>query len=157
MHVDTPGPSTFPGSAQNLPMTAPTSEGSCRSSPRSPTWPHMTLSEKDGIAPLVRFLTRPCASTALPQVPQDISNVDEDMEDVVSLPEGEDKDPTLWGCDFAPTFNLNDTSAYGIDDFYGDLSNEEYVSLPFHSDSSPDSLSVTAFNCKRLVHRTLYF
>ena len=150
IHVDTPGPSTFPGSAQDLLTTAPTPEGSHPSSPRSPTWPHMTQSEKDGIALLVRFLIRPCASTVPPHVPQDISNINKDMEDTIFLPEGEDKDLTLWGCDFAPAFNLNDTSACGIDDFYGDLSNGEYVSLPFHSDSSPDSLSVTTFNYKRL-------
>ena len=95
MHMDVPGPSTFPGSAQNIPVSAPTPEGSHPSSPRSPTWPHMTLSEKEGIAPLVRFLTRNHrAASAPPQVPQNV-NDDEDMEDIVSLPDEGDEDPSL--------------------------------------------------------------
>src|SRR5487761_1270103 len=72
------------------------------------------------------------------------------MADIVSLPDEGDKDPSLWGCNYAPAFDPNDTDASGIDDFYGDNGDEGLVTLPFHTDSSPNSLLVTAFNCKRL-------
>src|SRR5487761_1599392 len=133
MHVDVPGPSTFPGSAQEVPVTAPTPEGSRPSSPRSPTWPHMTQSEKDGIAPLVRFLTRTRAASAPPPVPQDV-NDDEDMEDIVSLPDEEDEDPSLWGANYAPAFDPNDTGASGFDDLYEAGGDEGYVTLSSHAD-----------------------
>ena len=149
MHVDVPGPSTFPGSAQEVPVTAPTPEGSRPSSPRSPTWPHMTQSEKDGIAPLVRFLTRTRAASAPPPVPQDV-NDDEDMEDIVSLPDEGDKDPSLWEANYAPAFDPNDTGASCFDDLYEAAGDEGYVTLSSHADCSPKSLTVTAFNCEWL-------
>ena len=151
MQVDIPGPSTFPGSAQDLPDTAPTPEGSRPSSPRSPIWPHMTESEKAGIVPLVRFLTRPRAATEPPHVPHDISNDDEDMGDIVSLPDEEgNEDPSLWGGNYVPAFDLNDTRASGFNDLYEACGDEGYVTLPLNSDYSPNSLTVTTFNCERL-------
>src|SRR6266545_1760542 len=94
MTMDCPGPSTFPGSFQDFPESAPTPEGSRPSTPRSPTWPHMSQSEKDGIAPLVAHLTKKRAATAPPMVPEH-ELTDQMMEDDVSIPDSEDE--TLWG------------------------------------------------------------
>ena len=63
---------------------------------------------------------------------------------------GGDKDPSLWGCNYAPAFDPEDTGASGFDDLYEACGDEGYVTLPFHSDHSPNSLPVTAFNCERL-------
>src|SRR5487761_1184924 len=72
------------------------------------------------------------------------------MADIVSLPDEGDKDPSLWGCNYAPAFDPNDTGASGFDDLYEAAGDEGYVTLPPHTDSSPNSLIVTAFNCERL-------
>src|SRR5487761_466946 len=77
------------------------------------------------------------------------------MADIVSLPDKGDKDPSLWGCNYAPAFDPNDTGASGFDDLYEAAGDEGYVTLPLHTDSSPNSLTVTAFNCERLSEQDI--
>src|SRR5205807_8257345 len=120
MMSDGAGPSRFPGSAPAddlpMPMSALTPEGSCPSTPQSPTWLHMSQSEKDGIAPLVTYLTKPRAATAPPMIPKH-KLTEEMMEDDIFIPDEEDE--SLWR-----TYLANCQGALDVEDLYNNCDDD---------------------------------